>query len=54
MKYNAWSTEGIEVFTPEIREISPQFSAVNGSFMWITLPISGVWEISGAVKTTRQ
>jgi len=30
------------VFTPEGREISPQFSAVNHSFMWITLPISGV------------
>ena len=31
------------MFTPEGREISPQFSAVNRSFMWITLPISGEW-----------
>lgn len=54
MKYNARSTEGIEVFTPEGGEISLQFSAVNHSFMWITLPISGVWETSSAVKTTRQ
>ncbi len=30
------------MFTPEGREISPQFSAINRSFMRITLPISGV------------
>jgi len=52
--YNAPSTEGIEVFTPEGRGISPQFSAVNHPFMWITPPISGVWEIRDAVKTMRQ
>jgi len=42
MKYNARSIEGIEVFTPEGREMLPQISAANHSFTGMTRPISGV------------
>jgi hypothetical protein len=43
IKYNAWSTKRIEVFTPESKEISLQFSAVICSFMGMNLVINEVW-----------
>jgi len=54
MKCNEWHAQGIEVFTPEDREMPPQFSTFDHSFIWIMLPISGVQSMSGVVKATRQ
>jgi hypothetical protein len=53
-KYSVQSAEEIEVFTPESREIPPQFSAVNYPFMGIMLRVSRMWETTSAVKTVRQ
>ena len=39
------------MFTPKDRRISPQFLAVNRSFMWIGFSTSGVGGIGTAVTT---